>query len=125
MAGMRADPAMLHLLAVFLTSLAADFAGLDAGSQLRAAQDLVRRSQARHQFRGGQANVRAIIAIADALDDLRHIFLTETGVRAGIARFRARIAGRDAFDVNRVVGGRIHGMRFEHLFDVAHRKVLR
>jgi hypothetical protein len=124
-ASLCADPAMLHFRAMAFADRAADLASLDTGAQLRASQFEVRARKTRNDACRGQANISAIIAIADALDYLRDLFFAEAGVGAGIAGFGAGIAGGNALDVNRVIRGRIHGMRVEHLFDVAHKRISR
>ena len=92
---------------------------------MRAGQLKVGAGEARDDARCRQANIRAIVAIADAFDHLGHFLFAEAGVSAGVACFRARITGGDAFNRDRVIGGRIHGVCVEHLLDVTHAKNLR
>ena len=80
---------MRHFRSVLFAHRAADFAGLDAGPELRARQLKIRAGEARNDACRGKADVGTIVAIADALNHLRQIFLPETGIRAGVARFRA------------------------------------
>src|SRR5437868_1794463 len=80
-----ADPAMLQFCSVLCTHRAANFASLDAGSELRARKLEVGAGETGDDTRRGQAHVRAIIAIADALGHLRHIPFAEAGISAGIA----------------------------------------
>jgi len=114
---------MLHFGAMAFAYRAADLASLDTGTQLRASQLEVRASKTRNDACRGKAYISAIIAIADTLDHLRDLFFAEAGVGAGIACFGARIAGGNALDANRMIGRRIYGVRVEHLFDVAHKRI--
>ena len=94
---------MLHHLAVFRADRAAGFASLDASPQLRAGKLEVCAREARNDARRREANVRAIIAIADAIHHMRDILLPEARVGTGVARFRAGVAGGDALDIHRVI----------------------
>jgi len=114
---------MLHFRAMAFAHCAADLASLDTGTQLRASQLEVRASKTRNDACRGKAYISAIIAIADTLDHLRDLFFAEAGVGAGIACFGARIAGGNALDANRMIGRRIYGVRVEHSFNVAHKKI--
>ncbi len=82
---------------------AAAFARLDAGAQLGSGQFEISAGEARDDTRRGQADIGAIVAIANALHHLRHLLLAQTRVGAGVARFRARITSGDVFDVGRVI----------------------
>jgi hypothetical protein len=62
---------------------------LNASAELRPRELKVGAREARNDACRGKTNIGAIVAIADAVDHLRHVFLTETRVGAGIARFRA------------------------------------
>jgi hypothetical protein len=115
---------VLHFFGVAFADCAADFARLNASPQLCASQFEIGTGEARDDARGRQADIGVIIAIANTRDQLRHVCFGEAGIGAGVAGFRAGIAGRDAFDVNCVIGRRIHRVRLEHLFDVAHEKIL-
>jgi hypothetical protein len=117
---LRANAAVLHLVSVTLAFGAATFARLDAGPELRASEFEIRAGETGDDSRRGQAYIGAIIAVANASDHLRHLFFRQAGVGAGIASFRTGIKGGDAFDVYRVIRGRIHGMGLEHFLDVAH-----
>jgi hypothetical protein len=94
---------MFHVLSVFIADRAANLTSLDARSQLSAREFEISTGKARNDARCGEANIRAIIAIANTINQLRDLLLTETGVSAGVARFRARIAGGDAFNYLRVI----------------------
>jgi hypothetical protein len=120
-AGFCANTAMRHFRAMFFAERAAALAGLNAGPELRAGQLEVGPGKARDDAAGGEADIRAISAIANAIDQLGHVLLGQTRVGAGIACFRAGIAGGDALDVDGMIRGGIYRMRFEHLFDVAHK----
>lgn len=105
---------------MLLTRGAADFACLDAGAQLRSGEFEIGASKARDDAGGGEADIGAVIAIADALDHLRNFLFRERRIGTGVARFGAGVTCRDALDHSRVIGGRIHRVTIEHLFDVAH-----
>lgn len=111
---------MLHFRAVFLADGAAAFARLPAGAKLRARQFEVGAGETRDDPRCRQADIGAIVAFANASHHLGHIFLAEAGISAGIARFRAGVAGGNALDIYRVIRRWIHRVGFEHLFDVTH-----
>src|SRR4051794_15244023 len=113
---------MLHCRGVTVAHRSTAFASLNAGPELGAGQLEIRAREARDDACRGQADIRAIVAIANARYQLRHLLFTQASVGAGIACFSAGIAGRNALNVNRVVGGSIYRMRLEHLFDVAHKK---
>ena len=102
-ASVRADAAMLHLRAVFLTRRAAAFACLDTCAELRASEFEVSAREPRHDACGGETDVGAIVAIANALNHLRHILFAETSIGACVAGFRAGIAGGNAFDDHCVI----------------------
>ena len=102
-AGLCADAAMFHVLAVFLADCAAAFAGLNARAQLCAGELEIGAGEARDDTRSDKANVRTVIAIANALHQLGHVLLAETRIGAGVARLGAGIAGGDALDVNRMI----------------------
>ena len=116
---------MLHFRGMAFAHRSADFTRLDAGPQLRAGKLEIRSRETRNHSRRGETDVRAIVVVTDTLDEIRHLLFAQAGISAGIARFRARVTGRDALDRNSVIRRRIHGMRIEHLFNVAHRKLLR
>ncbi len=102
-AGFSADATMFHVLSVLLANRAATFARLNAGAQLRARELEIGARETGNDARCGQTDIRAIVAIANALHHFRHIFLAETGIGARVARFRAGITRGDAFDINRVI----------------------
>lgn len=102
-AGFGADPAMFHLRTVLLAFRAATAAGFDAGAQLGARQFEVGAGEARDDAAGGKTDVRAIDAVADALDLVGDVLLAEARIGAGVAGFRAGVTGGDAFDVSGVV----------------------
>ena len=116
---------MLHFRSVAFAHRSADFARLDAGPQLRAGQFEIRPRETRDHARRGETDVRAIVIVADTFDEICHLLFPQAGIGAGIARFRAGVTGRDAFEHNSVIRRGIYRMRVEHLFDVAHKKVLR
>ena len=102
-AGFGADSAMFHFGAVFSAFGAATVAGFDASAELRASQFEISAGEARDDPPGSEANIRAIDAVADALNLFRDVLFAEARVGAGVAGFRARVTGGDAFDVNGVV----------------------
>ncbi len=102
-ASLRAEAAMLHLLAVAFAHRTADFAGLDAGPELCAREFEVGAREARDNAGGGETNIGAIVAVSNALDHLRHVFLAQAGVGAGVASFRAGVARGNAFDHGGVI----------------------
>ena len=99
---------------------AAALARFDAGAELGASELEVGAGETRNDTRRREANVGAINAMADTRNLISDILLPKTGVRAGVARFSARVTGGDALDVHRVVRGRMYRMGFEHLCDIAH-----
>ena len=115
----RANTAMFHVRAVLFASGPAAFTRLNARAHLSTGQLEVGAREARDDSSGGEADIRAIVAIANAIDHLRHI-LRQTGVRARIACLSAGIASRDAFDIHGMIRRGIYRMCFEHFFDVAH-----
>jgi hypothetical protein len=98
LAGLCANTAMLHLLAVFLADFATAFANLDAGAKLCACDVEVRARESRNNARSCEANVRAIVAVADALHHLGDVLLAETRISAGITCFRAGVGRRNTFN---------------------------
>ena len=114
---------MFHPLAVFFADGAAAFAGLDAGAELRAGELEIGPGEAGDDARRRKADIGAIVAIANALHHLGDVLLAEAGISAGVARFRARITGGDAFDRRGVIRRWVYRVGLEHLFDVTHGKV--
>ena len=104
LASLRANTAMLHELAVYLTDLAAAFTHFEAGTKLRASDVEIREGYSRNDPRRRQAHVGAVVAIANALHHFGKVFFAQAGIGASIARFGAGIGGGDAFDCLRVVG---------------------
>jgi hypothetical protein len=93
-AGFGADATVLHFFGVAFADCAADFARLNASPQLCASQFEIGTGEARDDARGRQADIGVIIAIANTRDQLRHVCFGEAGIGAGVAGFRAGIAGR-------------------------------
>ena len=102
-AGFGADAAMFHFGAVLFAHRPADLTGLNAGPELGAGKLEIGPGKARHDPSRGQADIRTIGAIADALDQFAHVFLAEAGIGAGVARFSAGITGGDAFNHGGVI----------------------
>src|SRR4051812_15727923 len=115
LASLRADPTMLHSLAVLLADFAAAFARFDAGAHLRPGDVEIGPGETRNDPCRSEAHIGAIVAVADALHHLGDILFPEAGIGTGIARLRARIAGGDALQGFAVIGGRVDWMRLEHL----------
>lgn len=88
---------------MLLTHRAADFASGDARSQLRPGQFEIGSGEARNHPRGGEADIGAIVIVADALPQLCHLTLRQTGISARVACFGTGITSRDALDDNGVV----------------------
>lgn len=120
-AGLRADPAVFHSLAMFFAHGGAAFAGLDTRAKLRAREFEISAGKAGHDPGRRQGDVRAVIAIPYARDHLRDVFFAQAGVSAGIAGLSAGVACSDALNDGGVIRRWIHGVGFEHLFDVAHK----
>lgn len=80
----------------------ARFARLNAGAKLRAGEFEVGAGEARNDARGREADVGAIVTIADALHLPGHVFLAQTSIGARIACFETGITSRDAFNRRRV-----------------------
>lgn len=96
-------------------------ARLGASTQLCPDEFAVSGSDTTDDFSRGKTDVGAIEIGTDTCHLLGHLVLPEASVYAGIARLGAGIAGSDAFDgLLGMIAGGIEGMRFEHLFDVAH-----
>ncbi len=94
---------MFHLFAMFFAHGAAAFACLDTCAQLRAGELEIGAGEARHDPRGRQADVRAVIAIPYARDHLRDVFLAQAGISAGVAGLSAGVACGDALDDSGVI----------------------
>jgi hypothetical protein len=105
---------------MFFAFGAATFTCFEAGTELGARELEVRPGEAGNDAPGGKTNIGAIDAMANARDQLGDVLFAETRVRAGVARFRARVTCGDALNVNGVIRRWIYRMGFEHLFDVAH-----
>ena len=88
---------------MLVANRAAAFARLHAGPQLRARELEIRASETRDDPPCRHANIRAIIAIANALHQLRDVLLAETSIRACVAGLRAGVTRRDAFHIDRVI----------------------
>ena len=82
---------------------AATLASLDACAQLRARQLKIRAGEPGNDPRSSKTYIRAIVAIADALNHPDHIFLAEAGISTGVASFRTGVARGDALNVDRVI----------------------
>ena len=80
---------MLHFRGVTFAHRATAFASLDAGPELGAGQLEIRARKARNNAGRGEADVSAIVAIANACDQLRHVLFAQAGVGAGVACFSA------------------------------------
>jgi hypothetical protein len=89
---------MVHLRAVISARGAGDLARFDAGAQLCARESFVGAREAGNDPRGRETDIGAVVAIADATDHLGDVRLGETRIRAGVARFGARVTGGDALD---------------------------
>jgi hypothetical protein len=82
---------------------AATLARFNAGPELGASELEVGAGETRNDTPGREANIGAIDAMADARDLIGDILFAETSVRAGVARFRARVTRGDALDINGVI----------------------
>jgi hypothetical protein len=94
---------VFHFGAVLFAFGAATVARLEAGAELRAGQFEIGAGEAGDDSPGGETDVGAIDAVADALDLVGDDLFAESCIGAGVARFRTRVTGRDALDGNGVV----------------------
>ena len=88
-ASLCTNAAMLHVLAMFRAVGTANLACLDAGTELRAGEFEVSLREPRDDARSGEADVGAIVATADAVDQFSDILLAEACVGARVAGFEA------------------------------------
>ena len=102
-AGFGADVAVFHFGAVLFAQRAAHLAGFNAGPELGAGKFEIGPGKAGHDPARDQADIRAIGAIANALNHFTDVVFAEAGVGAGVARFGAGITGGDAFNHGGVV----------------------
>jgi len=94
---------MLHFHTMLFAHRAATLASLNARAQLRARQLKIRASEPGNDPRSSKTYIRAIVAIADALNHPGHIFLADAGIDAGVASFRTCVARSDALNIDRVI----------------------
>ena len=93
---------------------------MSAGSQLGANEFAIGRGDTTDNLGGGKTDVRAVQIGTNTGYLLAYFVFSEAGVGAGVASFRAGIAGDDAFHSPGMIDRRFEGMRLEHLFDVTH-----
>ena len=89
---------MLHLFAVLFADGGAALACFDARAQLRTRKLEISAGKSRDNTSRGEANIRTIIAIANALHHFADVRFAQAGIGAGVACFRAGIGRGDAFD---------------------------
>lgn len=73
----------------FFAHTGAAFAGLDAGAELRSRELEVGASETRHDPPGRQTHIRAVVAVANAVDELRDLLLGKASIGTGVARLSA------------------------------------
>ena len=93
---------------------------MGASAKLGGDEFPIRGGQASDHPSRGQANIGTIEIRAYAGHLLGDALLAQTCIGAGIAGFRAGIAGGDALSRAGVVGVGFEGMRLKHLLDVTH-----